>query len=140
MTKISATQAAKLARVSTPTITRAIENGVISAEKKQKGGYLIDPSEIDRFIASRINKSKLNINTLQSETLKKPNELHQEIGSLRQQIDTLKSERERERNQLSNQIDDLRNRLDKSEDERRATQARLEDQRQKSLFGRIFGK
>ena len=46
--KLSATEAAKRAGKSVPTITRAIKSGKISAEKSGSGGYLIDPAELFR--------------------------------------------------------------------------------------------
>ena len=119
--KISATKAAKMAGVTTPTITRAIENGDISAEKKPRGGYLIDVSEIDRFKANRKTISNDMPENLQTNTPNNYSALQVEIEGLRERLSDKDSV-----------IDDLRTRLDKSEEERRATQARLEDHRDKA--------
>ncbi len=119
--KISATKAAKMAGVTTPTITRAIENGDITAEKKPRGGYLIDVSEIDRFKANRKTISNDTLETLQTNTPNNNSALQAEIEGLRERLSDKDSV-----------IDDLRTRLDKSEEERRATQARLEDHRDKA--------
>jgi len=119
--KISATKAAKLAGVTTPTITRAIENGDITAEKKPKGGYLIDVSEIDRFKANRKPISNDIHSILQTNTPNNYSALQVELEGLRERLGDKDSV-----------IDDLRARLDKSEEERRATQARLEDHRDKA--------
>lgn len=111
MTKISATQAAKLAKVSTPTITRAIDNGVISAEKNKKGGYLIDPSEVDRFISSRVTKQNVTPKILQSETSNEIAILQRENQLLKEMLDDTKSDRDQWRNQaekITNLLEDQR--------------------------------
>lgn len=103
--KLSASQAAKAVGVSLPTITRAIKNGVISAERISGGGYRIDASELDRF---RAGVTPMKGQTLGSETPVTDSVLRREIEMLREML-----ERERET------VSDLRARLDSEGEERR---------------------
>lgn len=103
--KLSASQAAKAVGVSIPTITRAIKNGVISAERISSGGYRIDASELDRI--------KANVTHVKGKTLG----LEPPITdiALRREIEILREMLERERETVS----DLRTRLDSEGEERR---------------------
>ncbi len=110
-----------MAGVTTPTITRAIQNGEISAEKKPKGGYLIDASELDRWKSNRKTISNDTPKILQTDIANNNSALQAEIDGLRERVAD-----------KDDQIADLRKRLDRSDEERRATQARLEDYRDKA--------
>lgn len=58
---LSATRAAKEAGVAVTTITRAIENGKLSAGRAPRGGYDIDPAELFRvFPATPSDSPKLH--------------------------------------------------------------------------------
>lgn len=128
--KISATKAAKMAGVTTPTITRAIENGDITAEKKPKGGYLIDVSELDRFKANRKTKHNDTPEKLQFDTPNNSSALQVEIELLRERLADKDST-----------IDDLRKRLDMEGQERRQITAVLTDmQKPKGFWSRVTGK
>ncbi len=129
---LSASQAATAVGKSVPTITRAIKNGKLSAEKLEKGGYKIDPAELFRVWPAITNESAQNPNILGHETPNESSVLQGEVEALRQQIATIEEERGRERSQLTETIDDLRRRLDAESAERRALTAQLTDQREKA--------
>lgn len=129
--KFSASQAAKAVGKSLPTITRAIKNGKISAERTQEGGFEIDASELYRVWPDAKHERVSNAEMLGSETHSSNTGLHLEVVHLRQKIETLTLERERERAQLLETIEDLRRRLDSESTERRAMLAQLTDQRGK---------
>lgn len=115
-------QAAKEAGCSKATISRAIKNGKLSANKNDDNTYAIDAAELMRWIDSngRINgQSKRN--KTPSETPETPLEnsgLRAEVDGLRAQVDLLKSER-----------DHLREKLGAESEERRKLTAMLTDQR-----------
>ena len=144
--KLTLGQAAKTARRSKGTLSKALNRGEISAQKDEKGRWQIDPSELSRWMdANPFPNSTEN----QKET---PGEAYEntalgvEVRMLREQIDTLNAERDRERDQLTGQIEDLRARLDGAEAERVRLNAILTDQRmaptdpaKRSLWGRLVG-
>ncbi len=145
--KLTLGQAAKTAKRSKGTLSKALNSGGISAEKDDKGRWQIDPSELSRWMsANPFPNSREN----QYET---PNEAHEnsalgvEVKMLRERIDAMTAERDRERGQLVDQIEDLRSRLDSAETERVRLNAILTDQRELStvsikrgFWGSIFGK
>jgi excisionase family DNA binding protein len=53
MAKLSLRQAAQQAGVSKSTILRAVQKGRLSAGRTDKGGYSIDPAEVDRVYGDR---------------------------------------------------------------------------------------
>ena len=130
--KLTLGQAAKTAKRSKGTLSKALNSGGISAEKDDKGRWQIDPSELSRWMsANPFPNSREN----QYET---PEETHGnsaldvEVKMLRERIDAMTAERDRERGQLFDQIEDLRARLDGAESERVRLNALLTDQREKS--------
>ncbi|MEZ0468935.1 hypothetical protein [Phaeobacter sp. SYSU ZJ3003] len=145
--KLTLGQAAKTAKRSKGTLSKALNSGGISAEKDDKGRWQIDPSELSRWMsANPFPNSPKN----QSET---PEETHEnsalgvEVKMLRERIDAMTAERDRERGQLVDQIEDLRTRLDGAEAERARLNALLTDQREVStasvkrgFWGRVLGK
>jgi hypothetical protein len=144
--KLTLGQAAKTAKRSKGTLSKALNSGGISAEKDDKGRWQIDPSELSRWMS--VNPFP-NGRENQYET---PEETHEnsaldvEVKMLRERIDAMTAERDRERGQLVDQIDDLRARLDGAEAERVRLNALLTDQRERpaqqrksGLFRRLFG-
>lgn len=129
-------QAAKEAGCSKATISRAIKNGKLSADRRDDNSYAIDPSELQRWIDSNGHRnSKMKQIATPDETAETPsqnNGLQAEVEGLRAQVDLLKSER-----------DDLRGRLDAESEERRKLTAMLTDQRPekpRGLWGRLTGR
>lgn len=119
--KLSARQAAKKVGKSVPTITRAIKSGTLSAEKNEKGGYLIDPAELFRVYpevtgGNVMRKGKMLQNATGDVTKKLPDEtpvFAHEATMLREQIRRIDEMNARERKQLESQIEDLRSDRDK---------------------------
>lgn len=91
--KLSASQAAKEAGVSVPTISRAIKSGKISAQKTESGGYLIDPAELFRVFPPVTSETPRKGDALGTET---PNE----SGVLQVEVKLLREALERERAML----------------------------------------
>lgn len=139
--KLSASQAAKKVGKSVPTITRAIKSGKLTAEKREGGGYDIDPSELFRVWPAVSGGTGQNPNMLGRETPIETSALQAELDALREKIQVADLERERERTQLTETIEDLRTRLDAESTERRALTAQLTDQREKATEPprRFFG-
>jgi len=144
--KLTLGQAAKTAKRSKGTLSKALNSGGISAEKDDKGRWQIDPSELSRWMSANPFPNGLKN---QSET---PEETHEnsalgvEVKMLRERIDAMTAERDRERGQLVDQIEDLRARLDGAEAERGRLNALLTDQREKaeipakpSFWARLVG-
>ena len=144
--KLTLGQAAKTAKRSKGTLSKALNSGGISAEKDEKGRWQIDPSELSRWMSANPFPNSLQN---QSET---PEETHEnsalgvEAKMLRERIDAMIDERDRERGQLVDQIEDLRARLDGAEAERVRLNALLTDQREnskapakRSFFARLLG-
>lgn len=130
--KLTLGQAAKTAKRSKGTLSKALNSGGISAEKDDKGRWQIDPSELSRWMsANPFPNGRENQDETPSET-QENSALGVEVKMLREKIDTMTSERERERGQLVDQIEDLRARLDGSESERVRLNALLTDQREKT--------
>ena len=129
--KLTLGQAAKTAKRSKGTLSKALNSGGISAEKDDKGRWQIDPSELSRWMSANPFPNSLEN---QSET---PEETHEnsvfgvEVKMLRERIDAMTAERDRERGQLVDQIEDLRVRLDGAEAERMRLNVLLTDQRDK---------
>jgi len=130
--KLTLGQAAKTAKRSKGTLSKALNSGGISAEKDDKGRWQIDPSELSRWMSANPFPNSLKN---QSETLEETHEnsaLGIEVRMLRERIDAMTAERDRERGQLVDQIEDLRARLDGAEAERVRLNAFLTDQRDKA--------
>ena len=127
--KLTLGQAAKTAKRSKGTLSKALNSGGISAEKDDKGRWQLDPSELSRWMSANPFPNSLEN---QSETPEKTHEnsvLGVEVKMLRERIDAMTAERDRERSQLVDQIEDLRARLDGAEAERVRLNALLTDQR-----------
>lgn len=144
--KLTLGQAAKTAKRSKGTLSKALNSGGISAVKDDKGRWQIDPSELSRwmsanpFLSGSENRSENQLETHENSVL------DVEVKMLREQIDAMTNERDRERGQLVDQIEDLRARLDGAEAERVRLNALLTDQREtsrtpakNSFWGRLLG-
>ena len=66
--KVSAGEAAKMVGKSIPTITRAIKNGKLTANKLDGGGYQIEVSELTRVFDAVTPESNSETHTLGRET------------------------------------------------------------------------
>lgn len=145
--KLTLGQAAKTAKRSKGTISKALNSGGISAIKDEKGRWQIDPSELSRWMDANppVNGSEsvsIGVQETPGNTA-----LEVEVRMLREQLEQLSTERAREREQLVDQIEDLRTRLNGAEAERVRLNAVLTDQREKpearpnsSWISRIMGK
>jgi|TARA_R110002124_G_scaffold48144_2_gene142401 transposase len=144
--KLTLGQAAKAAKRSKGTLSKALNSGGISAEKDDKGRWQIDPSELSRWMSANPfqngaeNQYETPLETHENSAL------NVEVKMLRERIDTMTAERDRERGQLVDQIEDLRARLDGAEAERVRLNALLTDQREKteapakrSFWARLVG-
>ena len=111
-------EAAEAVGMTKPAIFKAIKKGTISAEKDERGQWLIDPAELHRVYKPVNQGENQSMSNSQQETA-------ESARSLRQEVKRLREERERERQQLQETITDLRRRLDQSETERREAQGKL---------------
>lgn len=137
--KLTLGQAAKAAKRSKGTLSKALNSGAMSAEKDDSGRWQIDPSELSRWMSANPVSGTLEN---QAETHLEPygnSALSVEVKMLREQIETMTAERERERGQLVDQIEDLRARLDGAEGERVRLNAILTDQRGKGNGAKKHG-
>jgi excisionase family DNA binding protein len=124
-------EAARTAGVSKPTLSKAVKEGRLSAEKQLDGSYRIQPAELFRVYPPETAKNRLEGTGFDATETPDANPLiSQEVAQLREQLAILGGEREREREQLTSQITDLRRRLDEEASERRKLTAILTDQRQ----------
>lgn len=80
-------QAAKATGKSKPTISRAIENGTISAIKNPNGSYTIDPAELHRVFSPLPLASNDTPAALPSETPNSDNVLQLEVKMLRERLE-----------------------------------------------------
>ena len=94
MALLSATQASKAVGKSVPTITRAIKKGKLSAEKREGGGYGIDPSELFRVWPAVSNESDTNLEALDNETPIGISTLQREVDLLREILDETRADRD----------------------------------------------
>jgi|TARA_B100000519_G_C14258826_1_gene446489 predicted RNase H-like nuclease (RuvC/YqgF family) len=126
--KLTLNQAAKECGRAKSTLSKAIKSGKLSAERGDKGAFLIDPSELHRVFPATSNDDQ----TLPMENTQKTqgnSSLQSELDAVRRELETVNLERDRERSQLTDQIEDLRRRLDTEGEERRKLTAMLTDQR-----------
>jgi hypothetical protein len=133
--KLTLGQASKHAGRAKGTLSKALKNGQITAEKDGKGRWQIDPSELQRWMDANPLRNTTEIQgATPMETPVNPNRnsaLSGEVEALRQQLATADLERTREREQLSDRIESLQRMLDDEKSERRQLTALLTDQSQK---------
>ena len=153
MTKLTLGQAAKHAKRSKGTISKALNNGNLSGEKVSKNGrdtWEIDPSELQRWMDVNPLREHKEVQSttpiLNTENATGNSALQVEVKMLREQIGNLKDERSNERDQLLDQIDNLRSQLERQSDDHRKAMAVLEDQRKaatdapkRGLWARLTG-
>ena len=99
--ELSATQAAKKVGKSVPTITRAIKSGKLAAKPREKGGWVIEASELFRVWPAIEGDSDETPTMLQSETPKEANVLQKEVDLLREMLDEVKTDRDNWRAQAN---------------------------------------
>jgi len=132
-------QAAKATGKAKSTISKAINNGTISATKNDDGSYSIDPAELHRVFPAEVSANspeKRHLDDLKPSTLLFENgRLQGELQQLRERVAEIDTMHDRERSQLNEQLEDFRKRLDRADEERRDKDrqltALLTDQRKK---------
>lgn len=133
--KLTLGQAAKYASRAKGTLSKALKNGQISAEKDDTGRWQIDPSELQRWIDTNPFLNTIeNQSATHTETLQNPNgnsALSTEVKMLREQMDKLEAMHERERQTLVSQVEDLKVEAERRSREHMQTLAVLTDQREK---------
>jgi len=109
MPKLSLRQAADQVGVSKSTILRAIQKGRLSADRKDDGGYAIDPSELMRVYGDRPAQQDDNGAQGQDTTVDGTAALRTEIDGLkamlelmREQLDDVKDQRDGWQKQAEN--------------------------------------
>lgn len=118
MTLLSASQAAKAVGKSVPTITRAIKSGKLSAEKRDGGGWNIQPSELFRIWPAVTHESDATPPMLGHETPTETSVLQAKLEAAEQRLAD-----------KDDTIQDLRGRLDAEGEERRKLTAMITEQR-----------
>jgi hypothetical protein len=143
--KLTLGQAAKHASRAKGTLSKALNNGQISAEKDDKGRWQIDPSELKRWMDDNPFPNTIeNQDTTLLKTQQNPNgnsALSTEVKMLREQMDKLEAMHERERQTLVSQVDDLKIEAERRSREHMQALAVLTDQREKVVVPtrRFFG-
>jgi hypothetical protein len=99
--ELSATQAAKKVGKSVPTITRAIKSGKLAAKPRDKGGWIIEASELFRVWPAIPNESDVTLPKLQRETSNETSALQREVELLREMLDEVKTDRDSWREQAN---------------------------------------
>ena len=99
--ELSATQAAKKVGKSVPTVTRAIKSGKLAAKPRDKGGWIIETSELFRVWPAIGGDSGVTPAMLQSETPKETSVLQKEVDLLREMLDEVKTDRDNWREQAN---------------------------------------
>lgn len=134
--KLTLGQAAKHAKRAKGTLSKALTNGQITAEKDDKGRWQIDPSELQRWLdANPLSNATENQGATSSETPENTSgnsALAVEVKLLREQIEKIENMHDRERKQLVDQIDDLKTEAERRSREHMQTLAVLTDQREKA--------
>ena len=119
-------QAAKATGKSKSTISKALKNGTISAEKGENGAFKIDPSELHRvFPANSIKEHPQAVeNTTKEhlETAVKVAQLEVRLEAAEKRADDLEQDRDSWRNQANSLLMDKR------------------PKRPKGIWQRLFGK
>lgn len=133
--KLTLGQAAKHAGRAKGTMSKALTNGQISAEKDDKGRWQVDPSELQRWMdANPLPNTQKNQDTTLTETPENPIEnsaLSTEVKMLREQMEKLEAIHERERQTLVSQVEDLKIEAERRSREHMQALAVLTDQREK---------
>ena len=105
--KLTLGQAAKTAKRSKGTLSKALNSGGISAEKDDKGRWQIDPSELSRWMSANPFPNSLENQSETPEGTHENSVLGVEVMMLRERIEAVSAERDRKRGRLVDQIEDL---------------------------------
>lgn len=92
---LSAREAAKAAGKAVTTITRAIENGKLSASRLSGGGYNIDPSELFRVFPKNSSATPSEIHIATTKETTENSALQREVELLREALADARQERDR---------------------------------------------
>ena len=91
-------QAAVAFKKSKSTISKAIKNGLISAERQSNGSFKIEPSELHRvFPANNINEQPQTLDKTQKDTLEtlvKMAQLEAKLEASEKRVDDLEKDRD----------------------------------------------
>jgi hypothetical protein len=92
---LSAREAAKAAGKAVTTITRAIENGKLSASRVDGGGYDIEPSELFRVFPKNSSATHPEIHGATTKDTGENRALQREVELLREALADARQERDR---------------------------------------------
>jgi hypothetical protein len=92
---LSAREAAKAAGKAVTTITRAIENGKLSASRTDGGGYAIEPSELFRVFPKSSSATPQEIHGATTKDTGENRALQREVELLREALSDARQERDR---------------------------------------------
>lgn len=124
---LSLNKAAKEAGISKSTLSDALNNGRLTAEKDERGRWKIDPAALFQvFPKTSSNEQPVPIPNIEPNT-----DLRIEIAELKAKLEA----EQRLTDSMSNQIGDLRERLDKADARADRKDALLEDLRAKDDAG-----
>lgn len=144
--KLTLGQAAKAAKRSKGTLSKALNSGGISAEKDDKGRWQIDPSELSRWMSANPFPNGVENQSKTPQEARENSALEVEVKMLREQIERMDTERDRERSQLTGQIEALNEQAERQSADHRRALAALTDQREKApepprrgLWARLVG-
>lgn len=105
-------QAAIAAKKSKSTISKAIKNGVISAERQPNGSFKIEPSELHRvFPAYNSKEQPQTLDRTQKDTLEtlvKVAQLEAKLEASEKRVDDLEKDRDVWRQQATSLLEDKR--------------------------------
>lgn len=130
--KFTLSQAAKEAGVSKGTLSRALNSGKVSAERREDGSYQIDASELFRVFQRTPRETRAGTNPQPPGPPANPSAdgaaAATETAVLRTKLEAAEAriaDMERERQKTDATVEDLRRRLDNADEERRALQRQL---------------
>ena len=92
---LSAREAAKAAGKAVTTITRAIENGKLSASRTDSGGYDIEPAELFRAFPKISSATPQELQRANGEDTGENKALQREVDLLREALADARQERDR---------------------------------------------
>lgn len=92
---LSAREAAKAAGKAVTTITRAIENGKLSASRTDSGGYDIEPAELFRAFPKISSATPQELHRATGEDTGENKALQREVDLLREALADARQERDR---------------------------------------------
>jgi hypothetical protein len=92
---LSAREAAKATGKAVTTITRAIENGKLSASRTDGGGYAIEPSELFRVFPKNSSATPQEIHIATPKDTGENRALQREVELLREALADARQERDR---------------------------------------------